>query len=379
MNSAFPLTRSAALERLREFLPHAGGNYARLRNFVAPPGRHDAVSRLSAPLRRRLIGEDEVIGAVLAEHGAQDAASFIGEVFWRTYWKGWLEARPAVWDDYRAAVAGMPETPSLAAARDGRTGIDAFDGWHRELVETGWLHNWARMQFASIWIHTLGLPWEAGADFMARHLIDADPASNTLSWRWVAGLHTPGKAYLAQSERITAMTAGRFAPHGLATEARIPVAPPPPSARAPRAPRPWRRDARCLLLLTPEDLSPEAVAPPDMAVTHVVAPLSLFSTEADRVAGQDALERAAAHWRCGADWVPDLGAVEARANAQIVTSYAPVGPVADALRGWEARLPTGLTLGETRRAWDDAVWPHCRKGYFALRQVIPALLAERFG
>jgi len=49
---------------------------------------------------------------------------------------------------------------------------------------------------------TLGLPWQIGADFFPRHLLDGDAASNTLGWRWVAGLHTLGKVYAARSENI---------------------------------------------------------------------------------------------------------------------------------------------------------------------------------
>ncbi len=62
---------------------------------------------------------------------------------------------------------------------------------------------------------TLGLPWALGADFFMRNLLDGDPASNTLSWRWVAGLHTRGRAYAARTENIARYTQGRFNPKGL--------------------------------------------------------------------------------------------------------------------------------------------------------------------
>ena len=96
-----------------------------------------------------------------------------------------------------AANAGL--RLAFGRAVDGRTGIDGFDDWARELTATHWLHNHARMWFASIWIFTLRLPWALGADFFMRHLIDGDPASNTLSWRWVAGLHTRSKPYAARA------------------------------------------------------------------------------------------------------------------------------------------------------------------------------------
>ena len=66
------------------------------------------------------------------------------------------------------------------------------------------------MWFASIWVHTLNLPWELGANFFLTHLLDADPASNTLSWRWVAGLHTEGKVYLANEDNIKKFTKERY-------------------------------------------------------------------------------------------------------------------------------------------------------------------------
>ena len=98
------------------------------------------------------------------------------------------------------------------AAIDGETGIECFDAWSAELRETGYLHNHARMWFASIWIFTLKLPWRLGADFFYRHLLDGDAASNTLSWRWVAGLHTRGKPYAARADNIATYSEGRFTP-----------------------------------------------------------------------------------------------------------------------------------------------------------------------
>jgi hypothetical protein len=71
------------------------------------------------------------------------------------------------------------------------------------------------MWFASIWIFTLGLPWQAGARFFQEHLLDGDAASNTLGWRWVAGIQTKGKHYLARASNIEQFTKGRFGPDSL--------------------------------------------------------------------------------------------------------------------------------------------------------------------
>ncbi|MEL7543987.1 MAG: FAD-binding domain-containing protein, partial [Pseudomonadota bacterium] len=219
-------TREAAFERLEAFVPSAGREYAARRNTDTGPGAdpqsgpngRDNVSCLSPWLRHRLILEEEVVARTLQSHSLNGAEKFIAEVFWRTYFKGWLEHRPEVWSvylsDLQAQAARLEKYNDVAndyaAAINGETGIAPFDAWARELVETNYLHNHARMWFASIWIFTLRLPWQLGADFFLRHLLDGDPASNTLSWRWVGGLHTKGKTYLARASNIAKFTDGRF-------------------------------------------------------------------------------------------------------------------------------------------------------------------------
>ena len=79
-----------------------------------------------------------------------------------------------------------------------------------ELKKTGYLHNHTRMWFSSIWIFTLDLPWQLGAEFFMKYLKDGDPASNTLSWRWTAGLQTKGKNYVAQEWNIKKFTNQRY-------------------------------------------------------------------------------------------------------------------------------------------------------------------------
>jgi deoxyribodipyrimidine photo-lyase len=205
-------SRSAALHHLSSFLervPH----YASQRNFDRPG--HAEVSCLSKWIRYRVITEEECVAAVCARHPFEVAEKFVQEVLWRTYWKGWLELRPQVWRSFRAGVErfndeGFPE--GYLQAIEGRTGLSFFDEWVQELRLTGYLHNHTRMWFASVWIFTLRLPWQLGADFMYRHLLDGDPASNTLSWRWVGGLHTPGKIYVARPDNIEKYSEGRWRP-----------------------------------------------------------------------------------------------------------------------------------------------------------------------
>ncbi len=354
-------TRAAALARLTEFAPRMGRDYAALRNTDGgPEGR--CVSALSAHVRHRLVSESELVGAALAQHGPMRAEKFIQEVFWRSYWKGFLELRPGLWRDYRAAVARMEGPPGLAAAMAG---------------ETGWLHNHTRMWFASIWIFTLRLPWELGAEFFLAHLADADPASNTLSWRWVAGIQTPGKHYLARAENIARYTNGRFNPRGQLDEAALPIEaqPPPPAGRLRAADT--QPGGRVALLLHMDDLGfrPEGCEVVGVAALAEAAPQGRFprgrvaagfTAAALADAGRPLLAAGEV-----ADWARGLGVT------RIVTPWAPIGWTAPLLEDVAARCAAeGIALHRLRRAWDEACWPLAQRGFFPFRAEIPRLIAE---
>ena len=401
----FPPTRDAALRRLADFVPRAGRDYARTRNADPGPGLKSNVSMLSPYIRYRVITEREVVAAVLERYAPSRAEKFIQEVLWRTYWKGWLQMRPQVWRDFRAerdgdraAVAdnaGLQR--ALAEAEEGRTGIACFDDWARELVATGYLHNHARMWFASIWIFTLKLPWALGADFFLRYLLDGDPASNTLGWRWVAGIQTRGKTYRARPGNIAKYTDGRYSAdelgRKLATEAPpIRDEAPPKPHDVPAADEP-PGDEPAVLLLHGDDLSgfealPHRARIEAVTVTgagHIDAPWPFGDKAGAFVAGaaDDAAERAARALDVEAEVVRgiDAGALIERARAAgvelVLTPEAPVGPVADGLDAIEPALNrAGLRLRRVRRDWDDAAWPYATKGFFPFKKKIPLLLAR---
>jgi deoxyribodipyrimidine photo-lyase len=186
-------TRATGEAALRAFAPRMGKRYTNGRNYDCGASNHRDVSMLSPYLRRRLLLEQDAIATAVIEHGVEGADKFIQEIIWRAYFKGWMERRPVVWDQYREGLVrdlsvldrdrGLRRRVEDAEA--GQSGLNYFDSWAEELVETGYLHNHARMWFASIWIFTLELPWRLGADFFFRHLRDGDAASNTLGWRWV--------------------------------------------------------------------------------------------------------------------------------------------------------------------------------------------------
>lgn len=389
----FPATRTAALEKLTRFVPHAGADYARLRNFDHGPGRHDNVSTLSPYLRHRLLTEPEVLQAVLGRHSPRAAEKFIAEVFWRTYWKGWLELRPSVWLAYRAGVTrALDQVQAASGLRDtwedacmGRTGIACFDAWAQELVQTGYLHNHARMWFASIWIFTLRLPWELGADFFLRHLLDGDPASNTLGWRWVAGIQTRGKTYLARADNIARFTGQRFNPQGLAASAPPLDAPPHPAPLPAPTGDVVACDRPAALILHEDDLSPGFLF--DRGLTPVATALVQASAGRSPLAVSDAVHRftAGALADVAARWGDRLGPVTVIDNAtdlrawaeatgadQIITPYAPTGPMAEMLSG----LATDRPLARVLRDFDARAWPCATHGFFRFKERIPDLLAS---
>lgn len=384
-----PPSRAAGLARLADFVPRAGRAYAEGRNTDAGPNTPGAVSRLSPYLRHRLITEHEVVTAVLGAHSLKAAEKFVAEVLWRTYWKGWLELRPGIWRRYcdeRDAARERVEPGVLASAEAGTTGIEGFDDWARELVATGYLHNHARMWFASIWIFTLRLPWTLGADFFMRHLIDADAASNTLSWRWVAGLQTPGKTYLATADNIARYTDDRFAPLGLASTAvavtEAPLPPPRPLPDLPTA----DPALPTLLVVTPDDLHPESLFAGVRGFAGAVVTGGQSGGRLSRafVAGalNETAARAAKSFDCPTQYLAALDAdrlIAAAADTgarQILMPFLPVGPDADALAALLPRLDAAeLRVVPVRRGWDSAFWPQASKGFFAFKTQIPRLLA----
>ena len=207
-------TRASALDKLDQFIENGLKDYSKARNFDYGPDKRDNTSCLSPYISHGVIHEIEVIKKSLNKYSFSKNEKFIQEVLWRTYWKGWLELRPNVWTDFLVELDAIKNkykgNDNYIKAISGKTDIECFDTWVQELKETNYLHNHTRMWFASIWIFTLDLPWQLGAEFFLEHLMDGDPASNTLGWRWVAGIQTQGKHYLASEWNIKKFTNNRF-------------------------------------------------------------------------------------------------------------------------------------------------------------------------
>jgi deoxyribodipyrimidine photo-lyase len=396
-------TREEGLKKLEQFLPQAGIAYAEGRNFV--PG---VVSVLSPFLRHRLITEAEVVAAVLREHSEKEAEKFIQEICWRTYWKGWLEMRPQVWFEYLNEVQILRERmgndsgldPDLhdrvQKAERGVTGIECLDAWANELRETGYLHNHVRMWFASIWVHTLRLPWQLGADFFMRHLLDGDPASNTLSWRWVCGLQTQGKVYVATAENIERFTKGHYAPHGLLAQ----EAPPMRESFIAHQPVPTARPDRHLagektvLLVTDEDLLPEDWGIPERDVAAIILldtaeaypGMATLPTAWKHNALEGTASRLAPEFQYPVLNLDDGGETIASRLHVLLREHGaqslsmmtpPIGTTRSLMDPVLSELTKeGITLRRLRRPWDDAFWPHATHGFFKLKERIPSVLKQ---
>ncbi len=210
----FEASRAKAIEKLNNFIENNLTDYSKLRNFDFGPEGRSNVSCLSPYITHGIVSEKEIIKKSLDKFSFAKNEKFIQEVLWRTYWKGWLELRPNVWNDYLIDLKKIREdfkdNKEYLNAIEGSTNIECFNSWVNELKQNNYLHNHTRMWFASIWIFTLELPWQLGAEFFMKHLYDGDAASNTLGWRWVAGIQTQGKHYLASEWNINKFTNNRF-------------------------------------------------------------------------------------------------------------------------------------------------------------------------
>ncbi|MTI04120.1 deoxyribodipyrimidine photolyase [Roseibium denhamense] len=382
-----------------------GRRYAERRNYDRGPNAHEDVSLLSPYIRRRLVLETDVIAAAISAHGLSGSEKFVQEVVWRSYFKGWLELRPSVWDSYRAGLRADLEVldansglrKAVDRAEAGQTGLACFDTWVTELKETGYLHNHARMWFASIWIFTLKLPWRIGADFFYRHLLDGDPASNTLSWRWVGGLHTRGKAYEAKAWNIAKFTGGRFSPDDQDLAGTIvpldeeePQGLPPVQPLVPAA-QPLQ-DVPSLLLVTEEDcrlddfelgrfdikaavkLSASRLRSPRQVSENVIA----FEEAALEDAADAAGFSGAAH--LGLKGGALLDAAKGAGARQVITPFVPAGPLRDWIKEAEPSLAEhGIQVRQWQRDWDMAVWPSATAGFFKVKKQIPALVGQFAG
>ena len=176
--------------------------YAASRNHL-----DGAVTRLSPYIRHGILSLDEVRNHALANVShAKEAEKFIQELAWRDYWQRIYAAQPEwIWTDIEPYKTGFDacdyadELPDDIASAE--TGTACIDQFITMLFETGYLHNHARMYLAAYIVHWRHVKWQAGARWMLYQLLDGDPASNNLSWQWIASTFS-NKPYIFNLENV---------------------------------------------------------------------------------------------------------------------------------------------------------------------------------
>ena len=326
--------------------PLAGGRQAAERRLAAiDPARYGAtrnhlegaVTRLSPYIRHGVLTLAEVREAVFARlrrrspaapialqgelFGAEAAAAawspaqrragekLIAELGWRDYWQRlWRQLGDGIWHDREPLRTGHPPqayAPALpgdiAAAA---TGLDCIDGFAAELTGTGWLHNHARLWLAAYVVHWRRVRWQAGARWFLQHLLDGDPASNNLSWQWVASSFSH-KPYIFNRANLERFSSGRYCtgcPRALAgcpfeasyeelqarlfrpSDPRADAAPPPPRGPVPPAPPAAGPPLRRPLVW----VHGEALGPANPALRAHPGAQALFVFDAELIAGRTA-------------------------------------------------------------------------------------------
>ncbi len=205
--SAFRGGRRAALARLSGCDP---GAYAASRNSL-----NGSVTRLSPYLRHGVIGLREVVDSLQKRHGGLvRARKLVQELAWRDYWRRvWARIGDGIWEDretYKTGFHASHYTGELPRdVESSATGLACMDAFARELKETGYLHNHARMWLAAYLVHWRRVRWQAGARWFLSHLADGDAASNNLSWQWVASSFS-SKPYFFNRENLETYTQGAY-------------------------------------------------------------------------------------------------------------------------------------------------------------------------
>jgi deoxyribodipyrimidine photo-lyase len=190
----------AARSALNCFKP---ARYASTRNYLS-----GTVSRLSPYLRHGVLTLREVFLRFPQSY------KFVQELAWRDYWQRlYHEWGQGIWLDREEWKTGFTAEDYAAdlprAITDGTTGLACMDGFSETLVNEGYLHNHARMWFAAFVVHFRRIKWQAGARWFLMHLLDGDPASNNLSWQWVASTFG-SKPYIFNRENLERYTDGVY-------------------------------------------------------------------------------------------------------------------------------------------------------------------------
>ena len=191
----FPTNYNEIKQRIRGIDPL---KYGKTRNFI-----DGSVTHLSPYISRGVISTKQILFEIL-KRGYQPEAieKFIKELAWRDYWQQvWIVKGDAINSDLKNKQNPISNTGIPEAIANASTGIEAIDAAITAFYKTGYLHNHLRMYIASMACNIAQSHWKLPAQWMYYHLLDADWASNALSWQWVAGANSNNK-YYANQENI---------------------------------------------------------------------------------------------------------------------------------------------------------------------------------
>ena len=379
-------SKSEALSQMHSFVESKADRYQKMRNYDFGKLENNFVSGLSPAISRRIITEEVFLKTILSSFSFNKVEKLIQEICWRTYWKGYLENRSQIWTNY---LTDLVDLRYLKASREyenaskGETEIVCFNRWLNELMENGYLHNHTRMWFSSIWIHTLKLPWQLGAELFMKFLLDADPASNTLSWRWVAGNHTLGKTYLANPSNIKKYTGGRLFPENqLALKAvesnqdgTIEIS----NIKIEKKRNPKFVDC---LLVHENDLSFENIPKSKILLIQDKSLLAYDRSKFVRQFIDDALidckNRITKQFDkeiqlLNFDRIYALKDLVTEREIKIIhTPYPAVGVLREKILQIEKLVPVKIKFLFSK--WDQAFWPYADRGFFKLKKRIPEIV-----
>ncbi len=191
----FPCSFEEILQRIRFIKPV---KYGATRNYL-----NGAVTHLSPYISRGVVSTKFVLQEVLKKgHSPESIEKFIQELAWRDYWQQvWISKGTAINTDLKHLQAPITNSAISNAIIEGATGIHAIDNAIKAFYQTGYLHNHLRMYIASMACNIAQSHWNIPAKWMYYHLLDADWASNALSWQWVAGSNS-NKKYYANQQNI---------------------------------------------------------------------------------------------------------------------------------------------------------------------------------
>ena len=194
-DSIFPLSYAEILQRVRNIAPV---KYGSTRNYI-----NGSVTYLSPYISRGILSTKFILSEVL-NRGYKPAQieKFIQELAWRDYWQQiWIAKGDAINQDIKHEQKPVSNTSIPNAILEANTGIEAIDKAIKDFYKTGYIHNHLRMYIASIACNMGQSHWKLPAQWMYYHLLDADWASNALSWQWVAGANA-NKKYVANQDNI---------------------------------------------------------------------------------------------------------------------------------------------------------------------------------